>query len=66
MRRLNIRILGLAEARWKDKVDFTRESVRVIYSGGLARKKGVALLLDRQAAHFVVRVETISDRLLMV
>ena len=66
MRRLKIQILGLTQLRWKDKGDFTSEDVRVIYCGGLTREKGIALLLDRQAAHCGVRVETISDRWLMV
>jgi len=66
MRRISIQILGLTEVRMKGKGDFVSDDVRLIYSGGARRERGVALLLDRQAAKCVERVEPFNNRLLMV
>ena len=60
MRRLSIQILGHTEVLMKDKGDFAIDDVRVIYSGGTRRERGVALLLDRQAAKCVERVELLT------
>lgn len=55
MRRLRIQILGLIEVR-KDKGDFIRDDdVRLVYSGGTRRERGVALRLDHQGEQSVSR-----------
>ena len=41
MKRLRVNILGLTEVRWLDGGDFYSDDVRVIYSGGKQRQRGV-------------------------
>ncbi|XP_011674927.1 craniofacial development protein 2-like [Strongylocentrotus purpuratus] len=66
MQRYNMDLFALTEVRWLDSGDFMSDEFRVIYSGGKVRQCGVALLLDKQTAKNVCRIEAVSDRLLAV
>ena len=42
------------------------DGVRVIYSGGQERERGVAIMFDEEGAKRIIEVEQCSDRLMMV
>jgi len=66
MRRMRMNILGLSEVRWKGVGDYMSGDVRVIYAGGEESQRGVAVILDQEAAKRVVKVIQHSDRLILV
>ena len=66
MKRLRIGVLGLSETRWKGTGDFRSDDVRVMYSGGEESQRGVAILLDKEFAKRVIKMDAISDRLMLV
>ena len=66
MRRNGINVLGISEVRWKENGDFISDGFRVVYSGGKDWHRGVAIVLDSNAAKRVIEVEQISDRVIVV
>ena len=59
-------ILGMSEVRWMGQGDFMSDGVRVIYSGGETRERGVAIMFDEEGAKRIIEIEQCSDRLMMV
>ena len=55
----------MSEVRWKEN-DVVSDCYRVMNSGGGERQRGVAVILDRDTAKRVIRVEQCSDRLMFV
>jgi len=66
MERHGLSILRISEVRWMGKGDFMSDGVRVIYSGGEERERGVAIMFKEEGAKRVIEVEQCSDRLMMV
>ena len=66
MKRNGLNVLGMSEVRWKECGDFESKGYRVVYSGGMVKERGVAIVLDYETAKRVVEVEQYSDRVLMV
>ena len=66
MRRHKLGILGLSEVRWKEGEDFESEEFRVCYAGGKESQRGVAIILDKEMAKRVLKVDMISDRIISV
>src|SRR5918996_3720690 len=48
MERNGLNVLGMCEVRWKDCGDFDSGGYRVVYSGGKASQRGVAVVLDKE------------------
>jgi len=66
MKRNQINILGLSEARWKGNGDFISNGYRIIYSGGRKHTNGVAVVLDKHQATKVKKVIQRNDRIILV
>jgi hypothetical protein len=66
MNRMNIDVLGVSEVRWKGNGDFISDGMRVIYAGGEESQRGVAVILNCEAAKRVVKIVQHSDRLILV
>lgn len=66
MLRNRLNILGLSEGRWKDNGDYPSGDIRVIHTAGKQGIGGVAILLDKEVAKRVTKVDKHSDRLIMV
>src|SRR6267154_2223147 len=66
IKRHGLSILGISEVRWMGKGDFMSDGVRVIYSGGEKRERGVAVMFDEERANRIIEVEQCSDRLMMI
>ena len=66
MRRHKLGILGLSEMRWKEGGDFESEEFRVCYAGGKESQRGVAIILDKEMAKRVLKVDMVSDRIISV
>jgi exonuclease III len=66
MKKYNLNVLGISEARWMDEGDFESDGYRVMYSGGKERQRGVAIILDRDTAKRVVEIKRCGDRIMMV
>jgi exonuclease III len=66
MRRNRLDILGLSEVRWKEGGDFESEEFRVCYAGGKESQRGVAIVLDKEMAKRVLKVDMVSDRIISV
>ena len=64
MKKYNLNVLGISEARWMDEGDFESDGYRVIYSGGKERQRGVAIILDRDTAKRVVEIKRCGDRMI--
>ena len=43
--RNGLNVLGVSEVRWNGNGDFESDDLRVIYSGGEERQRGVAIIL---------------------
>ena len=59
MERYKINILGLSEVRWLEEGEFVSGEIRVIYSGGKERQRGVAVLLDKETYSRVTSLEKV-------
>ena len=46
--------------------DFVSDGYRVIYSGGMKKERRVGIVLDSDTAKRVIRIEQLSDRVLVV
>ena len=66
MIRIELNVLGLSEVRWKDGGDFESDGFRVCCAGGAERQRGVAIILDKEMAKRVLKVEMVSDRIILV
>ena len=66
VRRNKLDILGLSEVRWKEGGDFESEEFRVCYAGGKESQRGVAIILDKEMAKRVLKVDMVSDRIISV
>ena len=66
MRRNKLDILGLSEMRWKEGGDFESEEFRVCFAGGKESQRGVAIILDKEMAKRVPKVDMVSDRIISV
>ena len=54
MKRNGLNVLGMSEVRLKECGDFESEGYRVVYSGGMVKERGVAIVLDCETAKRVV------------
>ena len=66
MKRNGLSILGLSEVRWLGEGEFDSDDFKVIYSGGTTRHRGVAMILDRETAKRLVKVERYGDRAILI
>ena len=66
IKRHGLSILRISEVRWMGKGDFMSDGVRVMYSGGQERERGVAVMFDEERANRIIEVEQCSDRLMMI
>lgn len=66
MERNKVNVMGLSEVRWQGNGDFYSDEYRVIYAGGSESQKGVAVILDGEAAKRVTEVDQRSDRMMLV
>ena len=66
MRRAKLDVLGLAETRWKEDGDFASEGIRIIHTAGTAGQSGVAIMLEKEVAKAVTRVERHGSRIIEV
>ena len=66
MKRLKINILGLAEMRWKNQGDISKQGNKIIWSGGTSFERGVGMILDQQSTKYYKGHVAISDRVLLV
>ena len=49
--------------RWKEGADFEKKEFRVCYAGGKESQRGVAIVLDKEMAKRVLKVDMVSDRI---
>src|SRR6218665_3762395 len=66
MKRANLDVMGLAETRWKEEIDFTSEGVRIIHTGGENGQNGVAVLVEEKIARSIVEIERYGSRMIEV
>ena len=66
MEKGNITILGLTETRWKGNGDFMSDDYRIIFAGENNNHGGVAFVLSKDAARYVITIEQMSDRILLI
>ena len=66
MVRNRVNVMGLSEVRWTGAGVIESEEVKMYYSGGEERQRGVAVVLDKEAARRVSKVTQDSDRVIMV
>ena len=67
MRRCDLRVLGIAETHWRGTGHFTTETGELImYSGGVERRAGVAIILSKEVASSMISYQPVSDRILCV
>ena len=50
MRRNGLSIMSVSEVRWKDGDDFVNDGYRVMYAGGPACQRGVAVIVEAKVA----------------
>ena len=50
MKRYGLNILGISETHWKGQGDTVSDDMRMVYSGRERCERGVAILLDKEAA----------------
>ena len=56
----------MSEVRWKEGEDFESEEFRVCYAGGKESQPGVTIILDKEMAKRVLKVDMVSDRIISV
>ena len=68
MKRCGLNILSVSEVRKKGQDDYVSEEdgVRMTYSGGEEKQRGVGIIIDEETAERIVEVEKCSDRLIIV
>src|SRR5437867_1610198 len=68
MKRYGLNVLGVSEVRQKGQDDIVIEDVgvRMTYSGGEEKQRGVGILFDEETTKRIVEVEKCSDRLIMI
>uniref|UniRef100_A0A8D8XDM6 Craniofacial development protein 2 n=2 Tax=Cacopsylla melanoneura TaxID=428564 RepID=A0A8D8XDM6_9HEMI len=71
MKNLSLDIFGISETFWEDSNDFNTNlpcgmKFRIIYSGGLKKRKGVAIILRQNVANLVKSVYMISERIIAI
>ena len=66
MKRMNIKILGLAEMRWNDSGQMKANGYTVIYSGNKKHSNGVGVIIDPEFSKNITGFHAISDRVLLV
>ena len=66
MRRAKLDVLGLAETRWKEDGDFASDGIRIIHTAGTEGQSGVAIMLEKEVAKAVTRVERHGSRIIEV
>jgi exonuclease III len=66
MGRNRVNVMGLSEVRWTGAGVIESEEVKMYYSGGEERQRGVAVVLDKEVARRVSKVTQDSDRVIMV
>lgn len=66
MKKHGLNVLGLSEVRWKGTGELQSDEVKVFYSGGEERQRGVAVMMDNETAKSVLEIQYCSDRLMMV
>ena len=72
MVRMKMDILGVAETFWDGNGEFstniqgTKDSFRVLYSGGDKKRRGVGVILRGMIGNAVMHYETISDRIMLL
>ena len=59
-------IRGVSEVRWKDGGDFVSDGYRVMYAGGPACQRGVAVIVEAKVAERVTEVDRFGDRIMVV
>ena len=62
----SISVLGLSETRWRGNGDFRENGYRIIYSGGSRKERGVAVVLNKDQADKVTKIQQVNDRILLV
>ena len=64
MKRYGLNVLGVSEVRQKGQDDIVIEDVgvRMTYSGGEEKQRGVGILFDEETTKRIVEVEKCSDR----
>lgn len=65
MKRLNISILGISEARWSNQGKIDSDDTTIIYSGGRNHMRGVAILLRSPFKELISGYYAVSDRILL-
>ena len=66
---MRMNILGVAETFWDGNGEFstnipgTKDSFRVLYSGGDKKRRGVGVILRGMIGKALMHYETISDRI---
>jgi len=72
MNRMSIDVMGISETFWEREGEFmtsipgSNEKFRVIYSGGLKRRRGVGMILRENVGKSVLNYQLISDRIMVV
>lgn len=66
MKRLEVNIMGTAEARWTGSGKFISEKYTIIYAGEETHKGGVALIMDEDTAKCCKEYWAVSPRVLLV
>lgn len=66
MNGMDIDIMGLLEARWRERSDFISDNVRVIYSGGERAERRLAFLLRGLERNTVNEILCVSDRIIVL
>src|SRR6187399_193607 len=72
MVRMKMDILGVAETFWDGNGEFstnipgTKDSFRVLYSGGDKKRRGVGVILRGMIGNAVMHYEAISDRIMLL
>jgi exonuclease III len=66
MIRKKLDVVGLCEVRYEGSGEFTSGEFKVIFSGKVKGKNGVAIVLGKRVKNCVKSIELVNDRLMMI
>ena len=64
MIRIGVDLLGVSELRWKESGHFQSGDHQIMYSGGIKKRNGVAIICSRRMASSILGFNPVCDRII--